>query len=79
MKKITLYYLTAIIFLSTSCKKGIDLNLNFNNFNFGGGWGISFDTNVFDSAGISYIQLPSDHYYIYKDQATGTTDSVTVT
>ena len=76
MKKTILLPLIATFLFFSSCEKGLDgLNLDFNNINWGG---VTIYTNVFDST-LSYIQLPENHYYIYKEEASGTIDSVKAT
>jgi len=75
MKKI--FYTPLVAILLLSCEKGLDLNLDFSNINWGGPY--NFNTNNFDSIGLSYMQLPVARYYIYKDEASGNTDSVRVT
>jgi hypothetical protein len=64
--RINIFLLIACIFFS-GCKK-------FNKL-----YGISNYTYTFSSNGLAYIQLSTDKYFIYKDSATLTTDSVVVT
>ncbi len=75
MKKNIFYYLAVLFFLSLSCKKSgysggsiLSGNLNPNTVNI-----------HFYQAALDYIQLPVNRYFIYKDSATGSLDSVKVT
>lgn len=79
MKKILFYPIAVITLFLSSCEKEIDLNmdLDFSDFSWSGP--IVFNTNIFDSTGFSYIQLPLNRYFIYKDETSGSTDSVAVT
>ena len=77
MKKIIFYCLTTSVLLMTSCKKGLDL---------GGAGGLlsgilnpNTVTIHFYQTALDYIQLPVNRYFIYKDSATGSMDSVKVT
>lgn len=75
MKKIIFCWLAASVVILTACKK-IDLS---------GGLDLSGSTNPntvivhFYQAALDYIQLPVNRYFIYKDSASGTMDSVKVT
>ncbi|HMU10262.1 MAG TPA: hypothetical protein PKC54_09670 [Ferruginibacter sp.] len=78
MKKNIFYLLAAIVLIFTSCAKievdggGLDLS----DFDWGG---VRIYSNSFDTTAISFIQLPAYRYFIYKDSATGSLDSVVVT
>ena len=79
MKKNIFYSLMAAAFLLSSCGKE-DLSLDLSNFNWGGGpYNIKFNGSSFDSTALTYIQIPLNRYFIYKDLTTGNTDSVVVT
>lgn len=75
MKKLFFYCLTVSVFLSLSCKKNPEA----------GGFSLSGTLNPntvnihFYQAALDYIQLPVNRYFIYKDSATGSLDSVKVT
>lgn len=78
MKKIILYLISATAFLFISCAK-----VEVTSGSGGGGfsWSVPFNpnTNSFDSAAMHFIELPPYRYFIYKDSATGSIDSVGVT
>lgn len=74
MKKFIFSCLVALSLLSFSCKK-IDLS----GFNLSGTVNPNTVTIHFYQAALDYIQLPVNRYFIYKDSATGSTDSVRVT
>lgn len=82
MKKIILYPLAALVLLFTACEKP-DIQSNFDlswddfDFSFGPGPGPdNTKSNRFDSAAFSYINIPNGSYFIYKDSASGTADSL---
>ena len=68
MKKKMLFAITIIITLFISCKKDHTSSQN--------------DAKIiatFSPEALTYIKLPLNSYYIYKDSATGILDSVVVT
>ncbi len=77
MKKIILYCLVATSLLLSSCTK--DDLLGGVTLGPGPGPNYKFYYSQFDSVAIAYINLKPNSYYIYKDQATGLTDTVLVT
>ena len=83
MKKIIFYCLTASAFLMASCSKE-NLNLGGGGgWSWGGGWGMPgggpIAGNYFDNTALDFINITWNRYFIYKDSATGITDSVIVT
>jgi hypothetical protein len=78
MKKIILNFLTVLILFLTSCSKE-SFTIDFS----GGGWGfpggVIYAGNYFDNTALEFINLRWNRYFIYKDSATGLTDSVIVT
>lgn len=75
MKKNIFYLITAVVFLITACKKmapAIDLNLT-------GQTPPGTNRVSFYTTALEFIKLPANRYFIYKDSATGSTDSVVVT
>jgi hypothetical protein len=82
MKKFILYPLAVLALLFTACEKPdikADFNISWSDIvsSFGN---VSFpDTiisNRFDRAAFSYINIPDRSYFIYKDSASGTADSL---
>ncbi len=83
MKKLTLSFLTASVFFLASCSKD-NLNLGGGGgWSWGGGWGLPgggpIAGNYFDNTALDFIYIHWNRYFIYKDSATGITDSVIVT
>ena len=80
MKNIIFYPIAALALLFTACTKPdikSDFNISWDDFNFGFDPGsINIISNQFDSTAISYINIPNRSYFIYKDSASGTADSV---
>lgn len=80
MKKTILYPLAALALLFTACTKPdikSDFNISWDDFNFDLGPGsVNTISNRFDSSAFSYINIPLLKKYIYKDSATGITDSL---
>lgn len=81
MKKSFLNSLAVLILFLASCSKEkftIDLSGGW-----GGGWGLPLGGmvagNYFDKTALDFINIPWNRYYIYKDSATGFTDTVVVT
>jgi hypothetical protein len=78
MKKIIFYLVTATSLLLNSCAK-----VEVGSSGWGGGgfnWGgFTINGNTFDSMAMLYINLPQYRHFIYKDSASGSTDSVGVT
>jgi len=67
MKKIIFYCSAALVFLMTDCKKDKPDAENYP------------PPNVkFNPVALEFVQLPASRYYIYKDSASGITDSVRV-
>ena len=82
MKKLIFYCLAASVLLLASCEKpdlSSDFNMSWSDLNWGGGVNINMSGSSFDSSALSYIKLPVNRYFIYKDLSSGSTDSVTVT
>lgn len=75
MKKITFYSLTVSILLLASCEK-TDLT---DVLSFSGSVNPNTVIKHFYQPVLDYIQLPVNRYFIYKDSATGSIDSVKVT
>lgn len=75
MKRFILSCLAALSLLSLSCKK-IDVS---GGLNLSGNVNPNTVTIRFYQGVLDYIQLPANRYFIYKDSATGSTDSVRVT
>lgn len=73
MKKNIFYLITGITFLFISCKKNDFKGLNFPVFS-----GITLNVINFDTNALSFIILPANRYFIYKDSSNGITDSVVV-
>lgn len=71
MKKLIFYCLVATSLLLFSCTK--------DHISLGTGPNYKFYSSLFDSVAIAYINLKPNSNYIYKDQATGLTDTVIVT
>jgi hypothetical protein len=67
MKTIIILFLISIASLFISCKK-----------DSGGNQTPTIEVKL-SAEGLAYIQLPINKYFIYKDSATGVTDSVVVT
>jgi len=65
MKK-NLFSIVACTLLFISCKKNVDEPAQVIHINF-------------SKEALAYVQMPANKYYIYKDSATGETDSVVVT
>lgn len=77
MKKIFFNLVTALSLLGTACEKpDLDLSFDFSNINWGGVGTINVNANTFEYDGIANISGIPFIYYIYKDSATGSTDSV---
>ena len=75
MKKIIFYCLTASVLLLASCKKtGLSDVSTLSGYVNPNTVIVHFNQEVLD-----YIQLPVNRYFIYKDSATGSIDSVKVT
>jgi hypothetical protein len=74
MKKFIFSCLAALSLLSLSCKK-----IDPGGINLSGTVNPNTITIRFYQAALDYIQLPANRYFIYKDSATGSTDSVRVT
>jgi hypothetical protein len=78
MKNISFYLIVSTSLLLASCAK-----VEVNTSGWGGGgfnWGgITINGNTFDSTAMLYIKIPLYRYFIYKDSATSSTDSVCVT
>ncbi|MEO6253696.1 MAG: hypothetical protein ABIO79_10335 [Ferruginibacter sp.] len=82
MKKIIFLSVIVLFLLFTSCSKE-KISIDFNGWGSGGGWGLPgggiVAGNFFDNTALDFIYIPWNRYYIYKDSATGFTDSVSVT
>jgi len=74
MKNFIFSCLIALSLLSLSCKK-IDIGGSFTS----GSINPNTVTIHFYQPVLDYIQLPANRYFIYKDSATGSSDSVRVT
>ena len=74
MKKFSFSCLVALSLLSLSCKK-----IDVGGFNLSGSVNPHTVTIRFYQPALDYIQLPVNRYFIYKDSASGFTDSVKVT
>jgi hypothetical protein len=83
MKKSIFNSLTALILILASCSKG-GFTSDFNM----GSWGFPLDTpgtgiitnivSSFYSPALDYIKLPVNRYFIYKDSASGSSDTIIV-
>ena len=78
MKKIIFLSVIVLSLLITSCKK-VDVSGFNGSWNWGGIGDLRFNVNNFDSTALTYIKIPSNRYFIYKDESTGAFDSVYVT
>lgn len=68
MKKIVRFFFTSIVILFVACKKETPAQIDYPT------------TNVkLSPAALNFVQLPVGRYFIYKDSASGSTDSVSVT
>jgi len=65
MKNLLMFSLAVLMFLVFGCKKSVDSSPKEQHY-------------LIDTAVFSYLDLPVGRYFIYKDSASGTTDSVTV-
>ena len=83
MKKLIFYPIVLVAFLFSACSKSGDFSIDLSGGFGGGGWGPpggrAYDRNYFDNKGLEFIWVPGNRYFIYKDSATGITDSVIVT
>ena len=80
MKKLISLCLLAITILFSACMKdGVMPSGNISLFGYGGYNPPSYPHYQFFGPALSFIQLPLNHYFIYKDAATGSMDSVVVT
>lgn len=78
MKKQFFYLITAISFLLTSCTKE-DLNMDNWSGGFGGGGGAYISGVSFYDPALAIINIQTYRNFSYKDQATGSIDTITVT
>ena len=80
MKKYISYFAAVSVLILTSCEKpNLSSDLGWSDLNWGGGININMSSSSFDSSALSYIKLPANRYFIYKDLSSGSIDSVIVT
>ena len=78
MKKFIFNSTIVLSLLITSCKK-VEVSGFSGSWNWGGFGELRFNVNNFDSTALTYIKMPANRYFIYKDGSTGALDSVYVT
>jgi hypothetical protein len=78
MKKFILNSTIVLALLITSCAK-VEVSGFSGSWDWGGLGDIKLNVNNFYSIALTYIKIPSNRYFIYKDESTGAFDSVYVT